>query len=260
MGPSRAQASWKPSAWHSRVELERGCPSGRIRTHCFASQEALENRFAELKDQDDWAASKPHWRELRRAQECWARGVEGARRGALTPVAVAIDIETWEEDHDTITEVGIASVAVRPDGSFEEKTEHYGASSFSEPLPLPPSRSHSLTPPCTRSRRRKRSPPQRSLLSRSPRLFPVRHLRRPPLSRDLLPPPRAPLRIFPFLILLFCATASTSTRRALLFLRPLLPYCTTRTSLRPATAATAPRPPLPPPARRPLRRQVPLAA
>ncbi|GAA5843707.1 hypothetical protein JCM11251_003470 [Rhodosporidiobolus azoricus] len=125
MGPSRSQASWKQTAWHRRSALERGSPAGQIRVHHFRNQEELENRFAELKDQDDWAASRPHWRELKRAQEVWARWQEGARLGGMSPVVVSLDFETWEADHDAITEVGIASLRVRRDGSWEEKAEHY---------------------------------------------------------------------------------------------------------------------------------------
>ncbi|GAA5893112.1 hypothetical protein JCM6882_003889 [Rhodosporidiobolus microsporus] len=125
MGPSRAQASWKETAWHRRAALERGSPGGQIRVHKFADQEALENRFAELKDQDDWAASRPHWRDLKRAQEVWARMHDGARLGGMSPLVVSLDFETWEADHDAITEVGIASVRIRRDGSYEERAEHY---------------------------------------------------------------------------------------------------------------------------------------
>ncbi|GAA5873636.1 hypothetical protein JCM8547_002664 [Rhodosporidiobolus lusitaniae] len=125
MGPSRAQASWKPTAWHRREALERFTPGGRIYKHSFTSQAQLEHRFAELKDQADWAATKPYWVELKRAQQCWKRMREGAIRGEMRPLVAAVDIETWEVEKDTITEVGVASARPKLDGTVEEKTEHF---------------------------------------------------------------------------------------------------------------------------------------
>ncbi|GAA6042341.1 hypothetical protein JCM8097_003856 [Rhodosporidiobolus ruineniae] len=125
MGPSRAQASWKPTAWHSREALERGTAGGQIRVHRFESQEALEDRFAQLKDHDDWAATKAHWTDLKRAQEVWSRLLDGARSRQLDPLVVAVDIETWEQDHDAITEVGVAMASIRPEGMLEVKAEHF---------------------------------------------------------------------------------------------------------------------------------------
>ncbi|GAA6008087.1 hypothetical protein JCM10207_007024 [Rhodosporidiobolus poonsookiae] len=124
MGPSRAQASFKAQAWRKRADLERTTPGGKVLARRFASQEELENRFAELKDGDDWAGTKQHWMELKRAQEVWQRLLAGAASGEMTPRVIAVDLETWESDHNLITEVGIASVRLKAGGTVEETAEH----------------------------------------------------------------------------------------------------------------------------------------
>ncbi|BGP12096.1 hypothetical protein JCM10213_005203 [Rhodosporidiobolus nylandii] len=127
MGPSRAQASWKATAWHTRSALERGSvPYGGIRVHHFQNQAQLEDRFAQLKDANDWSATRGHWCDLKRAQEVWQAIVDGVRAGRLPDaIVVSLDFETWEQNHDDITEVGVTWLRIRADGMFEEKAEHY---------------------------------------------------------------------------------------------------------------------------------------
>ncbi|GAA6008050.1 hypothetical protein JCM10207_007009 [Rhodosporidiobolus poonsookiae] len=113
MGLSRAQASFKTQAWRKRADLMRTTPGGKVLARRFASQEELENCFAKLEDGDDWAGTKQHWMELKRAQEVWQRLLTGAASGEMTLRVIAIDLETWELDHNLITEVGIASVRLK---------------------------------------------------------------------------------------------------------------------------------------------------
>ncbi|GAA5876945.1 hypothetical protein JCM3774_000547 [Rhodotorula dairenensis] len=126
MGPSRARASVKESAIRKRSELVKGSPGGHIRTHVFHTQEEVERRFGELKDGDDWQATTTHWRELKRAQAAWQHCRDGVVRGDLgEPHYVAIDVETWEHDHDLITEVGMACLRFARDGRSQFTTRHY---------------------------------------------------------------------------------------------------------------------------------------
>ncbi|GAA5969280.1 hypothetical protein JCM8115_006748 [Rhodotorula mucilaginosa] len=129
MGPSRARASFKETAFRKRSELVKGTPSGAgqgIRTHVFHSQEELERRFGELKDEDDWHATTAHWRELKRAQSAWTFCRDRVVRGEIgEPHYVAVDVETWERDHDLITEVGIACLRFAPNGGSQFTTKHY---------------------------------------------------------------------------------------------------------------------------------------
>lgn len=130
MGPSRARASWRDSAWHKREALIRSsAQAGGIKVHVFHSQAELEARFAELKDGDDWAATKTHWRELKRAQEVFQWLGSGAtKRPALgEPKFVAVDIETWEQDHALVTEVGVASLRYLQSGKMVTEARHLGA-------------------------------------------------------------------------------------------------------------------------------------
>ncbi|BGO88398.1 hypothetical protein NBRC10512_007279 [Rhodotorula toruloides] len=127
MGPSRARASWRDSAWHKREALIRSsAQAGGIKVHVFHSQAELEARFAELKDGDDWAATKTHWRELKRAQEVFQWLGSGAtKRPALgEPKFVAVDIETWELDHALVTEVGVASLRYLQSGKMVTEARH----------------------------------------------------------------------------------------------------------------------------------------
>ncbi|GAA5974384.1 hypothetical protein JCM11641_005250 [Rhodosporidiobolus odoratus] len=127
MGPSRAQASWKATAWHTRAALTKGSHHiGGVKVHRFQSQAQLEDRFAQLKDANDWVATRQHWKELKRAQEVWARLVYGVRSGELQQATVvSVDFETWEADHDAITEVGVTTLRIKPPGAFEEQPEHF---------------------------------------------------------------------------------------------------------------------------------------
>ncbi|BGP44201.1 hypothetical protein JCM10450v2_000010 [Rhodotorula kratochvilovae] len=123
MGPSRAQASWKATAYHRRATLER---AGPVVPHVFRSQAELEHRFGELKDVDDWHSTSAHWKELRHAQEAYAFLHAAVRRGDVQePEWIAVDIETWEQDHDIITEVGVASLRIDRRGELHSSCEHY---------------------------------------------------------------------------------------------------------------------------------------
>lgn len=120
MGPSRAHQSWKQTAFHPRQALERsGVP---VAARTFASQADLEAHFGRLKDQDDWHATRTHWRELKRAQAVWHHlsspsPTSSSSSSSSSAAFVAVDVETWEQDHDLVTEVGIASLVLPPPGS-----------------------------------------------------------------------------------------------------------------------------------------------
>ncbi|GAA5945399.1 hypothetical protein JCM3775_003883 [Rhodotorula graminis] len=126
MGPSRAQSSWRDSAYHSRAVLERS-GHGPVVARTFASQADLERHFGHLKDQDDWHHTRQHWRELKRAQVVYHHLVAAASSSSppstsSPPSFVAVDVETWEQDHDLVTEVGIAALALEagdPSTAFE---------------------------------------------------------------------------------------------------------------------------------------------
>ncbi|GAA5912469.1 hypothetical protein JCM8208_006609 [Rhodotorula glutinis] len=121
MGPSRAQSSWRDSAYHPRSTLERS-GHGPVVARTFASQADLERHFGHLKDQDDWHHTRQHWRELERAQVVYRHLVHAAAASSSSatstpPSFVAVDVETWEQDHDLVTEVGIASLVLDPGAS-----------------------------------------------------------------------------------------------------------------------------------------------
>ncbi|GAA5857154.1 hypothetical protein JCM9279_007627 [Rhodotorula babjevae] len=113
MGPSRAQSSWRDSAYHARSTLERS-GHGPVVARTFASQADLERHFGHLKDQDDWHHTRPHWRELHRAQVVYRHLVSTSTLSTASspPSFVAVDVETWEQDHDLVTEVGIATLTL----------------------------------------------------------------------------------------------------------------------------------------------------
>lgn len=131
MGPSRAKASFRETAYRKRAELVKGSPGGRIHPRQLASQEELERKFGELKDGDDWHATTAHWRELKRSQAAWAFCRDAVVRGDLgggEPHYVAVDVETWEHDHDLITEIGMACLRFSKEGKPDFTTRHYSQS------------------------------------------------------------------------------------------------------------------------------------
>ncbi|GAA5871214.1 hypothetical protein JCM1840_000148 [Sporobolomyces johnsonii] len=124
MGQTRASQSWKPAANHSRESLQ-GSTGGGIRSLVFRSQAELERRFAHLKDLADWAETRKHWEALKRAQDVWKRVQEGAIKAEMAPVFLAIDIETFESDHDVVTEVGFSKLEMNDEGWQPLVTEHF---------------------------------------------------------------------------------------------------------------------------------------
>lgn len=131
MGPSRAKASFRETAYRKRAELVKGSPGGQIHPRQLASQEELERKFGELKDGDDWHATTAHWRELKRSQAAWAFCRDAVVRGDLgggEPHYVAVDVETWEHDHDLITEIGMACLRFSKEGKPDFTTRHYSQS------------------------------------------------------------------------------------------------------------------------------------
>ncbi|GAA6011727.1 hypothetical protein JCM11491_000731 [Sporobolomyces phaffii] len=116
MGPTRARATWKKDAVHDLARVE-GLTAWR-----FPDQEALEARFGQLKDLNDFYETATRHEALVRSREVVGRILAEPR---LEARFVSVDIETWERDHDLVTEVGFAKSTWR-NGKFESiETRHF---------------------------------------------------------------------------------------------------------------------------------------
>ncbi|GAA5923623.1 uncharacterized protein JCM15063_003707 [Sporobolomyces koalae] len=117
MGPTRARQTWKKDAVHHHSKLYD------FKTYQFPDQESLEKRFAQLKQLNDFFETAGRYTALVRAQEIV--GHIEQHPGDRQARYIAIDIETYERDHDLVTEVGVAKSTWR-NGSFETmQTEHF---------------------------------------------------------------------------------------------------------------------------------------
>lgn len=122
MGPTRAAQTWKRDAVHHGSEVDG------LKQLEFANQASVEAKFAQLKDDNDRYETRTHAAALSRAQEIVSR-IQAEKRGEAR--FCAIDIETYERDHDIVTEVGLAKSVWR-DGKFEPmEIRHLGTSSLS---------------------------------------------------------------------------------------------------------------------------------
>ncbi|GAA5908957.1 uncharacterized protein JCM6883_002564 [Sporobolomyces salmoneus] len=115
MGPTRANQTWKREAVHHGSEVKELV---KLR---FEDQAVIEEKFAQLKDENDRYETRNHFEALLRSQEIITavQGMKGEARFC------AIDFETYEWNHDYITEVGFAKSTWRK-GKFEKMdTRHF---------------------------------------------------------------------------------------------------------------------------------------
>jgi len=121
MGPSRTKSSWNPSAVHDYSTLAR---DGGVKVWRFPNQETVQERFAQLKESNDFFETMHQYSSLERAQEVVKHIRGNTDKGEAR--FIAIDIETWERNHDLVTEVGFAKSTWK-DGKFETmETRHFG--------------------------------------------------------------------------------------------------------------------------------------
>ncbi|GAA5996832.1 hypothetical protein JCM5350_000501, partial [Sporobolomyces pararoseus] len=107
MGPSRAKNSWKKDAIYPFR------PGGFKRIE-FKDQKSVEDRFSYLKDSNDRYETRNHAKTLLKTQEIMNLIQKEAEEARFC----AIDIETWEMNHELVTEVGFAKSVWR-NGQFE---------------------------------------------------------------------------------------------------------------------------------------------
>jgi len=126
MGPTRAKQTWKKDAIHYLSELKD------LKPILYKDQQAIEKHFVELKDQNDRYETKGRFESLIRMQEILEVIRRDLGEGQVDGEArfIAIDIETWERNHDKVTEVGFAK-SVWKKGQFEEmEVKHFGTSNL----------------------------------------------------------------------------------------------------------------------------------
>lgn len=103
MGPTRANQSWNVQhdiPWHA-LDPNTGGPG--LTAVLFYSVHDLERRMGDLRRVADHGVTAKPRRELEAMRALWRRG---AGAGAGRPNFVALDVETWEMDHDELTEFG----------------------------------------------------------------------------------------------------------------------------------------------------------
>ncbi|KAM0748414.1 hypothetical protein T439DRAFT_382252 [Meredithblackwellia eburnea MCA 4105] len=110
-GPTRAQSSFDVQQKLNPARLSSLKPLPLKR------KEDLEEKLAELKTKADFRSSEGFARQLEWAREVWK---DIKIKGGM---AVAMDVETWEIDHDYVTEVGWSWVRFE-NGKEERGAEH----------------------------------------------------------------------------------------------------------------------------------------
>ncbi|GAA6059854.1 hypothetical protein JCM10212_007059 [Sporobolomyces blumeae] len=123
MGPTRAESTWKRDAVHSQVDLAKGSNTGGVVKRTFETQAQLEARFAELKLENDRYESRHHRQALERARTVVEWIANDPNR--VEARFVAVDVETYEMDHDIVTEVGFAKSTLRGDRFEPMETRHF---------------------------------------------------------------------------------------------------------------------------------------
>lgn len=100
MGPTRANQSWKHDTIHSWKKLDISTGGKGISARLFYSKEELEVRMSELKRVADVGATQPARNLLAKMRQLWSLPPD------KRPNYIALDVETWELDHDQLTEFG----------------------------------------------------------------------------------------------------------------------------------------------------------
>ncbi|GAA5884552.1 hypothetical protein JCM16303_000024 [Sporobolomyces ruberrimus] len=114
IGPERANQTWRKDAAHDFRRISRMSQDG-FRMWSFPDWESVERRFEQLQAANEWSKTVTQHSALLRAQEI-VELIQAEEVGKAS--FVSIDIETWERDHDLVTEVGFAKSTWR-NGGFE---------------------------------------------------------------------------------------------------------------------------------------------
>lgn len=94
----------------------------------FPDWESVERRFEQLQAANEWSKTVTQHSALLRAQEI-VELIQAEEVGKAS--FVSIDIETWERDHDLVTEVGFAKSTWRNGGFEPMEIRHFGKIRFS---------------------------------------------------------------------------------------------------------------------------------
>lgn len=122
MGPTRTKQSWKVDADIPARKMAHARPVSFGATGGRASIE-LDMKLEQLKVLDDHIGTTPSRERLERAREAW----DAVRRGS-EGTFLAIDVETWEHDHDLLTEFGWSLVRWSGGNEVGRAVEHVGQS------------------------------------------------------------------------------------------------------------------------------------
>ncbi|KAL8277378.1 hypothetical protein RQP46_010218 [Phenoliferia psychrophenolica] len=120
MGPTRAKQSWKQDADIPPRKMAYARPiTFGLQPGSRAAVE-LEMKLEQLKVLDDQIGTKDSAERLERVREAWnkARMVDGAA------TFLALDVETWEHDHDLLTEFGWSLVQFSGGKEVARTVEH----------------------------------------------------------------------------------------------------------------------------------------
>jgi hypothetical protein len=113
MGPTRARESWNQQYDQPWQALDASTGGAGITAVLFYSVHDLERRMGDLRRVADHGVTAKPRRELDAMRALW-RLPAGQR-----PNFIALDVETWEMDHDELTEFGW-SVRTADGGVFHE--------------------------------------------------------------------------------------------------------------------------------------------
>ena len=102
MGPTRARESWNQQYDVPWQKLDASTGGVGITAVLFYSVHDVERRMGDLRRVADRGATAKPRRELDAMRALWRQGQGQGQR----PNYIALDVETWEMDHDELTEFG----------------------------------------------------------------------------------------------------------------------------------------------------------
>lgn len=114
MGPTRTAQSWRAEANHLETTLKG------LKSYSFQDVTQLEAHMAKLQAAEDLSATDGAYRELLNTRKVW----RSAKQRGLGSV-IALDVETWERDHNDLTEFGWSTLTF---SNGEEQREDVHAS------------------------------------------------------------------------------------------------------------------------------------
>jgi hypothetical protein len=196
MGPTRAANSWKPEANHKGDKLVQ------LRGRAFAGVREVEERMAELQAVHDEVATGQAGKELEKVRKVW-RAVESAGGSFLAldvgaSLALREDLlqsspdmssyphtETWEMDHNLLTEFGSSRVTFGAGATPVREVAHFGERDQSRGPELADNHPHSPANSGTGERDATEWTVLQRLARREPNPLPTHHLAPAPPQLNL---------------------------------------------------------------------------